>query len=84
MKWYGPRYISGTFNYVSLVLMVLTSMVGCVVTHDHCAFSPTGLLSIQMLNQLDDEEQEGVGIILASVDCKVMLAKTADASNDIE
>ena len=62
----------------------MTSMVGCVVKHDNCVFSPTGLLSIQMFNQLDDEEQEGVGIIFASVDCKVMLTKTADASNDIQ
>jgi hypothetical protein len=37
-----------------------------------------------MLNQLDDEEQEGVSIILAFVDCKVKFAKTANASNDIE
>ena len=59
-------------------------MVGCVVKHDNCVLSQTGLLSIQMFNQLDDEEQEGVGIIFASVDCKVMLTKTANASNDIQ
>lgn len=72
------------FQRCKFVSYILTSMVGCVVKHDHCVLPPARLLSIQMLNQLDDEEQEGVGIILASVDCKVKFAKTADASNDIE
>ena len=72
------------FQLCKFASYILTSMVRCVVKHDHCVLSPTRLLCIQMLNQLDDEEQEGVSIILAFVDCKVKFAKTANASNDIE
>jgi hypothetical protein len=37
-----------------------------------------------MLNQLDHEEQEGVRIVLASIDCEVEITHIADTSYDIK
>jgi hypothetical protein len=65
------------------ICYLLTSMVGCIVKHNHCIGPPIRLLRVEMFSQLDDKEYEGMGIVLTSIDCEVQVTHVTDCSNDV-
>jgi len=66
-----PKIHERHLEFCKLTPYILTSMVGCVVKHEDSIVSPTGKLGVQMLYQLSHKQQEGVRIVLATVDGEV-------------
>jgi hypothetical protein len=55
------------FHINDQFLSCLTSVVLCIVDHDHCVTSPVNILTIQELNHLDNEPSKRVTVSFAEV-----------------
>ena len=57
-------------------------MVTCIIYQDDCVTSPSAIDLVQMFTELDNEQQEGITIVLTFVYSIVELTMVADSSND--
>ena len=63
---------------------ITTSMVWSIVKHDDGIIPPASALLIQVTEQLSHKQEEGISIVLASIDSKVEITPVANGSYDIE
>jgi hypothetical protein len=59
-------------------------VIGSIVYHNYCARSPLPINAVQVIAQFDQEQHEGIAVVLPTVDGEHELTITAHCSYDTE